>query len=755
MANRMSTESSSPEDGRRTGRARWSLGLLLVVLAVALAAAQLGWVTPIDPIRATAQTNQPLLLWVAGDYGVATDRIDGNSSAQGNTLTLNSLQSSANATATWSISFPEAYDVEGRTLDFTMWIPATMEFVHNNTPLRCSVEGHSFSFQPTYPESIFGLSGFVYGPAPNQTQRLPGLFAGFLGGDRYVPLSSSVTSVNATVHFELTVPAAAQAIVPNVVFSAAPVASSASGSAGAERGWLMLPILGVGIAAFLWALRKLNVLQVATTFAVGIGLRIAIAPVFLHTDVVTLTQYPVLFYPYGIANLESFIYGPTWFLSLIAPAAPFYAAGVTPSTDALNLVFKLTPIAFDGLTYLVLLRLLTSLRDERTAFRWATFGWLFNPFVIYFSAVHGLDESAVAFFLVLTVYLVQKARWNRASIGETLAVLTLYPAAFALPPLLALKKRPLRFVVLALVLPFGLMAALFLAVYRSLAPAIAYLGVLVGGTSAQTLPTYGSIASAQSPWLLLWRGFGFVPSPLDGLAIVSITCLVLVLVRRPILPQALPAAVTVALLVFYLTYQSFFVQLLIWVLPVMLILLFLRPGAADRGLGLLLGLSVLALVMNALAPPLPYVIAILSMALFALLAVPVMTLVPDPSKWASPRLEHGIEATALLLALVLLVMTGVLRPFREDLVALMVLVSAGQAIVVVSGYMETRFARHETVLPLVSIVTAAGALGYLFAAFNWGTLVLSEGLLAIAVLVTLNSLRRVTWLTHRWVGADV
>ena len=751
----MSTAESSLRAKRPVRPRWWPLLFLPVVLVLSLLAAQLGWVTPIDPVRGTLQTDHPELLWVAGAYGSDTSQVLGFHTVNAKTLILNNLSSTGSANASYAISFPEAYDLSGRSIDFTLWIPASMIFTQSNASLRCMIDGQAFAFQPSYPVGHTATGSALFGPAPNQTELLPGLFSGFLGNYAYVPFEAVAQAAESTIYVSVTVPAAAEISIPNIVVTASPPASGASSSSATDRGWLMLPVLALGIAALAWLLRKFEVGRVAATFTAGVGLRIALAPLFLHTDLVTLTQYPILFYSYGIVNLQSFIYGPMWFLSLIVPVSPFYGVGVTPSTDALNVLFKLSPIAFDGLTYLVLLRWLTSLRGERIAYRWATFGWLLNPLVVYFSAVHGLDESAIAFFLVLALYLVWRGRWIGGAVSETLAALTLYPTLFVVPSLLALKRRPLAFALAVLLLPVAALGVIFLGWYRSWSPAIAYVHSVLGSTSATSFPVYGSATSTQSPWLLLVRAFGQFPSPLVGLAVVAALFLVLVVVRRPPTVETLPAAFVLAMIGFYLSYQSFFVQLIIWVVPAIIVLLALRPAKQGRSLAFLLSFSVLGLAIDLASIRLPYLTSVLSMLLLTALAVPLLALIRVPASARVEKAEASFQVGACLLALGLLALNLYPSESPELFIVLAALVSAGFGVPLILRAVGPRFFASRATPSLAAGLTAAMSLGYLYAVTGQGwTISVSLTVLTVALLVTLVSLGRAAWVAHVWLGTD-
>jgi len=114
----------------------WGAALLvLAVLAVVLVLSQAVPFTPIDPVRGTPQKVQPILLWVIGSYGIQTTSISGVSTDFGNTLLLNSVASKVNATASWNIPFPVSYDLSGKSVNVTAWLPAFQPPSVGPTPL--------------------------------------------------------------------------------------------------------------------------------------------------------------------------------------------------------------------------------------------------------------------------------------------------------------------------------------------------------------------------------------------------------------------------------------------------------------------------------------------------------------------------------------------------------------------------------------------------------------------------------------------
>jgi len=70
------------------------------------------------------------------------------------------------------------------------------------------------------------------------------------------------------------------------------------------------------------------------------------------------------------------------------------------------------------------------------------FMWIFNPFIIFISAVWGLTDALCAFFAILAIYLLFKKRKMLSSLFLALAIATkLYPAFFVIPILNYLYKN--------------------------------------------------------------------------------------------------------------------------------------------------------------------------------------------------------------------------------------------------------------------------------------------------------------------------
>ena len=616
---------------------------MLFALVISLVFAQTGLFTPIDPIRGVAQSSPALLDWVVGDYGTATTSLIGNHTTLGKTLLLNDINSPQPALANWSLTFDVSYDLTDKNVTTTLWIPASMASASISTPLVAVVNGHPLTFQPTHATNVSYYPLPVYVPAPSATSHLPAPYAGFSGNYLYVPLSFTSVGISSTILISLTVPAHFQDYIPNVIVTVQPSASAASSTSARWTGLAMLPLLAAAVGLGLWLIRRWTTPSISKLLAVGVSARLLIAPFFLHTDLVTLSQYPRLFYDYSIVNLQSFIYGPVWYASLVVVPSPLYAGGLSPSVESLNLLFKLTPIAFDGLTYLALYRLLKGSLEERLALRWATLGWLFNPIVVYFSAVHGLAESVIAFFVVMAILLFRQGRHLWTAVSAGLAVLTLYPALFGVLAISSARRLKLSSRLALLLFPFVVMAGLFLAVYHATVPIESYIQSVVATTNPTALQLYGSPASVQSPWFLPYRSANLYPSPVWGLVVAAVLFIAAIIFFGGVSEKLVPLSVFVAFFIFYLSIQNFSAQFLIWTLPVFVYLVSMQTARFDRGLTIVWGASALGLVclyMNLnpwtyrspswntyLANADPYI----AMVLFAVLASPLVV-------WLSPAL---------------------------------------------------------------------------------------------------------------------
>jgi hypothetical protein len=249
--------------------------------------------------------------------------------------------------------------------------------------------------------------------------------------------------------------------------------------------------------------------------------------------------------------------------------------------------------------------------------------------------------------------------------------------------------------------------------------------------------------------------FGQFPSPLIGLGVVVGLFLVLAVIKRPPTVESLPAAFVLAMLGFYLSYQSFFVQLIIWVVPALIVLLALRPGKRGQSLAFLLSLSGLGLVIDLASIQMPYLTSVLSILLLTALAVPLLAFVRIPASVRLEKADAALEVGACLLAVCLLGLNLYLSTSSELSVVLAALVVAGFGVPVILRAVRSRFTPPRFVPSVAAGFTAALSLGYLYAVSSTGwAFSVSLTILVVALLVTFMSLVRAAWFTHLWLGTD-
>jgi hypothetical protein len=744
-------------------RSRGPLLLVVLVLAVVVVVTQVVPFTPIDPVRGHPQTVQPVVLWVLGTYGSQTSALTGNRTTSGNSLLLNNLNATGAATATWTVSFPIAYDVGGRSVNVTVWLPAyappavgpepLLYSATNSSPITLTVVDHELVFQPETPTSVPWWPSTLYVAALNQSAQLPELYANFSGGFRYIPLSFTTDAVAPELHLSITVPAGSQVWFPNLFITVAPAATAAASSSAEQWvGWAVLPVAGLAVLGGVWFLRRVWVAALGWTLGAGMAVQVALAPVFLHTDLITLSVYPTLLYRFGIVNLEGIVYGPAYYASLVAAPAPFYAAGLTPTLNTLNLLFKLTPIAFDGLTFVLLYRLLEPKIGPRSAYRWSTFGWLLNPLVVYVASVHGLAESVVAFFVLLSVYEIEQHRLGSAAIALAAAAVTLFPAAFAIPPLAALKRASMRFVLLLFLTPLVAMGFVYAAVYRAWQPLVAYAQSVFSIGSGHEFPNYGPPIAAQSPWSLTGAEFGVYPDVFFTAAAVVIGFVVVRWRAGGVTPAQLAGAVGVVFLLFYATYADFSVQFLVWVLPLLVLLLTMPSVNERRALPFFFGVGSVAVLIDSMTQWSSRAAPLVAIVLISLLFVPVAAVAPSIGNVAGRWPKVALASISVLLALLVLVFS--FGHFDSDLPSA---VALGVALLGGAVLLRWNLARTAPtseggvgVLALTAL-SASASLSLLYFARSPGTSPLSPAGFALALALSVTILAQLVWRLAGWI----
>lgn len=166
---------------------------------------------------------------------------------------------------------------------------------------------------------------------------------------------------------------------------------------------------------------------------------------FWFEDVRVLSSSNLLeFYKYAAyPKPAQYAYPPVWMLILNLVATGYKMGWYTSElSPVFRILVKLPVIVSDILvSVLIFLRSKQCSSDESRALLSAV-AWLFNPFVIYVSSMQGMFDSICIFFLLLSVYLLEKDRFFLGGIWFGLAMLTKQYAYLPfLPLILVLLKR--------------------------------------------------------------------------------------------------------------------------------------------------------------------------------------------------------------------------------------------------------------------------------------------------------------------------
>lgn len=632
----------------------------VVVLAVVCIAffgatsgfAQISGITPLNPLNLSPQTIQPEYVWSTGVYGTSTTSVDGNSTTYGTTLLLNTIDTSTPATANYSLSFLDLKDLNRYAVNFTLYVPGYLSFASNSTPLVVSIAGRQFLYSPQKP---INYSWYAHNPAYVPTNsslvHLPQSVGA--GEQSYlffaVNFSSKTLAQNDTVGVTISVPAYGQIYIPEIILSADASFLTYVPATSTGMGLVTLPFTAVLVAGVYFFLRKFQAWRYAGTLAAAFCLRVGLAPLLMHSDVSTFIRYSQLYFNYHLVNLQTWIYGLVWYFSIVIPVAPAYAAGISPSFSEWDLLLKLPGIVADLLTFLVIVKILRHRLSERDSYILASVGWLFNPLVIYFSSAHGLGESVVALFLALTALgLLERRVWVAAA-GAILSALTLIPMVFVFPSMLFSRRVSWTQRAALIGVPVSGYLIAFGVLYHSLAGLSTY-AQHVGASGVASGPPLGySLVSPMSYLFLPYVWFGlFVPVALGGALVVGA---ILLLATRGIelFPRYTLPVLYGSLLSFFFTYEVFYVQHLIWVIPLAIgLVAYTRGASLPRMTGLVVFVSLLAFFINYLPSYNGPLAAVLAYPLFAVLLVPLLCqVVPG---WPSGRLVTQVSSATRALA---------------------------------------------------------------------------------------------------------
>jgi hypothetical protein len=638
--------------------------LCLGVLIITAVLAQIGGTTPLNPLTLRPQTIRPEYVWNAGVYGVPATDVYGNSTAIGSTLLLNTINTNNSATVTYTLNFLDLKDLAHYDINYTLYVPGSLVFASSSTPLRVLIAGDTFLYYPTQPENFsWYANNPAYVPKNSDLVHTPTPQVTGGGNYLYIPFNfqSSTLALDPNITVSISVPAHGQIYIPRIILSAS--ANFVLNVPNTSRlvGLITLPFtIGAAIGIYFF-LRQFGAWKYAGTLALAFCLRVGLAPLLMHSDVSTLARFAELYFNYHLFNLQTWSYGLVWFASIVLAVSPSYTVGVAPSFAEWDLLLKLPGIAADLLTFLVIIRILTPKLGEGRAYTVAAFGWLFNPLVVYFSSVHGLGESVVALFIAMFVYFLMTGRKLTAISSAAAAVVTLVIAAVIVPPIVVSRSFTAIQKALLVALPVVSYVAVFVLLYHSPNGLLAYFEKITSRTSPSTLPLGVSSTSLMTYLFLPYFWLGIYVSPALGIAAVVGASALLWLRGIETVAQK-PLLVTFACFsAFYFTYEVFYVQHVVWAMPLLVCLLALAPGAKlERAIGFVLGFSFLALLINfgsyyegqnriGLVSP------SLSMVLFTLMLVPILLWLPLDwiRRLQGPTPTAVVRAIAVILALFL------------------------------------------------------------------------------------------------------
>lgn len=600
--------------------------LIVFVALLTLAITQTVAFTPLDPVEWHPADTEITNVWTYEVGGNQFSSIQGNytraSSASNPTILLNTVNLPTPASVTYQIPLALAQDAAGGSTEISVYIPNGLFFANQSAPLIVSIGGTVFTYQPTQAENFsWHPSGPVWVPAATDLVGIPGHPA---LGNTWLEFSANTTKPNQALPVSISVSPFNQIYISDVVVVATGPPFAFQPQLSQEMGLWLLPLLAGGLVATLLLIRKLISPALVQLLTAGIILRIAIAPLFFHADFLGELRYPLQLYDGGSLGIGTFGYGPVWLGELVTPPAALYALGINPTVNSLNVLVKLPNIVFDALTYLLLYRLLARRFQASKARLWATFAWWLNPLVVYFGAAHGLYESTVGFFVLCGFVGYSELRVWLGSTSLAIAVSSILATAVMLP--IALIRRSILWKdrILLIVLPVVLYTVIGIAVSGSGSVLVTYLSGMIGRGSGSSSIFGTAVYSQMSPLTVIYAHTGISISAELSIIVVTAVAASWALSGRNLSALQLGWAGYASLLAFYFAYPTFYVQHLLWALPLLILLLAVSTDGHLRSLALVLIISVLAFAINWLAywagNQDPYI----SFSLFLLLVLPLL-----------------------------------------------------------------------------------------------------------------------------------
>lgn len=314
-------------------------------------------------------------------------------------------------------------------------------------------------------------------------------------------------------------------------------------------------------------------------FLLGFLVRAVVAPFTEHQfDVGTYKNMAILAYSLQVNPLYYWSYGPVW-LYMILGVYPFYLvlSFLLPSELLLNFIIKLPLIASDLLLAYCLYYLSHKVTGNQRLAKIVAAGWLFNPYVIFVSSVHGMFDQLPALFALLSLTLLLNRRFKLSAVSLAIAFSLKLYVILTIP-----------FLILPIAKKKVSQALSFLAVFGG-TTLLVYLPYLL---DTHTLDTLVSVYFG-------YAGFGkFLGYPVGLASFIHYTNLpspLVFIVTNQFFTMLLPALlaltyylwkkrqlctfdlhivnrnIAVVLLICFLAYQFVHAQFIVWVLPFLLI----------------------------------------------------------------------------------------------------------------------------------------------------------------------------------------
>lgn len=312
-------------------------------------------------------------------------------------------------------------------------------------------------------------------------------------------------------------------------------------------------------------MRKVKRITIMQMFVLGWLIRLVLSPFFRHpSDVQYWKLLGVITYDLGVNPLPyTSFYGLGWLCSLLASYPLYLIASLTgPSDLLLNLIVKLPILIGDFFTGVVLFKITKS--------RLATALWLFNPYVIFISSIHGQFDVIPTLLTLLSVFFLAKKQYVASAISFAVGLSYKTFPIFLLPFLLLFsfrnfgKKIAIKYAFISIFASFILFMPYFLPENFK----YFYEGLMLDVPQRELYYVGSSVSYLEFLifHLRLLSGYNFVYMFVPMYVVLIFFSIKFV---RDI--DGLNKSIILTLLLLYVTYSTMHPQFLVWVLPFLVI----------------------------------------------------------------------------------------------------------------------------------------------------------------------------------------